>query len=92
MARLTLDSCSVGNSNYNALQISFLRRQARNRSFNLTYVFAKAIDDTSTLGGGVVQIVNDIRAERALSNYDRAPYRLTASVLRFSVAGWPGPE
>jgi hypothetical protein len=62
---------SAGNSIYNALQISFLRRQARNRSFNLTYVLSKSIDDTSTLGGGVVQIVNDIRAERALSNNDQ---------------------
>ncbi len=65
------EDLSVGNSNYNALQVSFLRRQARNRSFNITYVFSKAIDDTSTLGGGVVQIVNDIRAERGLSNYDQ---------------------
>ncbi|HVW85224.1 MAG TPA: hypothetical protein VHB50_11115, partial [Bryobacteraceae bacterium] len=29
---------SAGNSVYNALQISFLHRMARNRSFNLTYV------------------------------------------------------
>lgn len=64
------EDLSVGNSGYNALQFSFLRRQARNRSFNLSYVFAKAIDDTSTLGGGVVQQVNDIKAERGLSNYD----------------------
>ncbi|HKD05014.1 MAG TPA: carboxypeptidase regulatory-like domain-containing protein [Bryobacteraceae bacterium] len=79
---------SVGNSNYNALQVSILRRQARNRSFNLTYVFAKAIDDTSTLGGGVVQIVNDIRAERALSNYD-VRHRLTAS---FQIQSPVGPD
>jgi len=72
------EDLSVGNSNYNALQVSFLRRQARNRSFNLTYVFAKAIDDTSTLGGGVVQIVNDIRAERGLSSYD-VRHRVTAN-------------
>jgi hypothetical protein len=69
---------SVGNSNYNALQVSVMRRQARNRSFNLSYVFSKAIDDTSTLGGGVVQIVNDIRAERGLSNYDTR-HRFTAN-------------
>jgi hypothetical protein len=62
---------SVGNSNYNALQVSFLRRQARNRSFNITYVFSKAIDDTSTLSNSVVQIVNDTKAERGLSNYDQ---------------------
>ncbi len=62
---------SQGNSIYNALTISFLRRMARNRSFNITYIFSKAIDDTSTLGGGVVQIVNDIHAERGLSNNDQ---------------------
>jgi hypothetical protein len=67
---------SAGNSTYNALQISLFRRMARNRNFNLTYVYSKAIDDTSTLGGGVVQIVNDIRAERALSNNDQR-HRLT---------------
>ena len=72
------EDLSVGNSNYNALQVSFLRRQARNRSFNITYVFAKAIDDTSTLGGGVVQIVNDIKAERGLSSYD-VRHRVTAN-------------
>jgi len=76
----------VGNSTYNALQISFLRRQARNRSFNLTYVFAKAIDDTSTLGGGVVQIVNDLAAERALSNYD-VRHRLTGNYQLQSPVG-----
>jgi hypothetical protein len=69
---------SVGNSIYNAAQFSFSRRMARSRSFNLTYVLSKAIDDTSTLGGGVVQIVNNIRAERALSNSDQR-HRFTAN-------------
>jgi hypothetical protein len=82
------EDISVGNSNYNALQLSFLRRQARNRSFNITYVFAKAIDDTSTLGGGVVQIVNDIRAERGLSNYD-VRHRLTAN---YQIQSPVGPD
>jgi hypothetical protein len=76
----------VGNSIYNALQISFLRRQARNRSFNITYVFAKAIDDTSTLGGGVVQMVNDIAAERGLSNND-VRHRVTATYQLQSPVG-----
>ncbi len=79
---------SVGNSNYNALTVSFLRRQARNRSFNLTYVFSKAIDDTSTLGGGVVQIVNDIAAERGLSTYD-VRHRLTAN---YQIQSPVGPD
>jgi hypothetical protein len=62
---------SQGNSIYNALTISFLHRMARGRSFNLTYVFSKAEDDTSTLGGGVVQIVNNIHNEWGLSNNDQ---------------------
>jgi hypothetical protein len=62
---------SAGNSIYNALQVSFLRRMARNRSFNATYVLSKSLDDTSTLGGGVVQIVDNIRGERARSNNDQ---------------------
>jgi hypothetical protein len=62
---------SAGNSIYNAFQVSLLRRMARNRSFNATYVLSKSLDDTSTLGGGVVQDVNNIRAERARSNNDQ---------------------
>ncbi len=62
---------SEGNSIYNALQLSLARRQQRNRSFNLSYTLSHSIDDTSTLGGGVVQIVNNIRNERARSNNDQ---------------------
>ncbi|HXJ39957.1 MAG TPA: hypothetical protein VNH18_11825, partial [Bryobacteraceae bacterium] len=69
---------SAANSIYNAAQVSLLRRMARGRSFNLTYVLSKSIDDSSTLGGGVVQIVNDLGAERALSNNDQR-HRFTAT-------------
>jgi hypothetical protein len=79
---------SQGNSIYNALQVSFLRRMARNRSFNLTYVYSKAIDDTSTLGGGVVQIVNDIKGERGLSNNDMR-HRVT---FNYSIQSPVGPN
>jgi trimeric autotransporter adhesin len=76
---------SQGNSIYNALTVTLMRRMARNRSFNITYILSKAIDDTSTLGGGVVQIVNDIHAERGPSNNDRrhavrADYRIQSPV------------
>jgi len=46
----------------------------------------QAIDDTSTLGGGVVQMVNDIEAERGLSNYD-VRHRVTASYQLQSPVG-----
>jgi len=72
---------SAGNSIYNAAQVSILRRMARNRSFNATYVLSKSLDDTSTLGGGVVQMVDNIRAERARSNNDqRHRFTFTYSV------------
>ncbi len=62
---------SVGNSSYNAAQISLQRRFARGTSFTILYTFSKAIDDSSTLGGGPVLIPNDIGNERALSPTDQ---------------------
>ncbi len=62
---------SVGNSTYNAAQVNFQRRFARGASFQLLYTFSKAIDNSSTLGGGPVYIPNDLAAERALSPTDQ---------------------
>ena len=62
---------SVGNSTYNAVFVRLNRRMARGASFQVQYTFAKAIDDSSTLGGGPVLIPNDISAERALSPTDQ---------------------
>jgi hypothetical protein len=62
---------SVGNSNYNALQLSLARRFSRFVSFQALYTYSKAIDDSSTLGGGAVLIPNDISNERALSPSDQ---------------------
>ncbi len=69
-SEFTYDS-SVGNSTYNAAQVSFQRRFARGASFQILYTFSKAIDDTSTLGGGAVYIPNNLAAERALSPTDQ---------------------
>jgi hypothetical protein len=69
-SEFTFDS-SVGNSTYNALQAQFTRRFARSSSFSALYTFSKAIDDSSTLGGGPVFIPTDIAAERALSPTDQ---------------------
>jgi hypothetical protein len=69
---------SVGNSTYNAFQIQLNRRQARGFSYGITYTYSKAIDDSSTLGGGAVLIPNNISAERALSPTDQR------QVLRFN--------
>jgi hypothetical protein len=62
---------SVGNSTYNAVFVRLNRRFARGASFQLQYTFSKAIDDSSTLGGGPVLIPTDIGAERALSPTDQ---------------------
>lgn len=62
---------SVGNSTYNALQLQLMKRMSHHMSYQILYTFSKAIDDTSTLGGGPVLIPNDIEAERALSPTDQ---------------------
>ncbi|MBS1872053.1 MAG: TonB-dependent receptor [Acidobacteria bacterium] len=74
---------SDANSIYHAARFTLVRRFSRGVSFNLNYLFAKSIDDTSTFGGGVAQNDLDIRAERSLSNFDRrhtfnASYVLTS--------------
>jgi hypothetical protein len=62
---------SLGNSSYNALQLQLQRRFSRFASFAILYTYSKAIDDSSTLGGGPVLIPGDIGAERALSPFDQ---------------------
>jgi hypothetical protein len=62
---------SDANSSYQALRTNLIRRFSRGVSFNINYVFSKAIDDASTFGGGVAQNGMDIEAERSLSNFDR---------------------
>ena len=49
----------------------FTRRFARGTSFTLLYTYSKAIDDSSTLGGGPVLIPGNVGAERALSPFDQ---------------------
>jgi len=61
---------SGADSSYNSARLSLIRRFNRGMSFNIDYVFSKAIDDASTFGGGLVQNEEDIRAERSLSNFD----------------------
>jgi trimeric autotransporter adhesin len=77
-----------GNSIYHALQTRLTRRFRRNISFNLQYNFAKAIDDSSTLGGvgnTVAQNFNDLSAERGLSSFDRRQVFTTTSVMQSPV-------
>ena len=58
---------SIGNSIFHSGSAQLTRRFARGLSGSATYVLQKSIDDTSTLGGGVVQIENNVQAERAVT-------------------------
>ncbi len=58
---------SVGTSISHSGSAQITRRFARGLSGSLTYTLAKSISDSSTLGGGVVQIENNILAERAVT-------------------------
>ncbi len=64
---------SEGNSIYHAGNVRLSRRFRRGVSANLTYTYAKSIDNASTFGGGgatVAQDDRDLRAERGLSSFD----------------------
>jgi len=58
---------SIGNSIFHSGSAQLTRRFARGLSGSGTYTLQKSIDDTSTLGGGVVQIENNVLAERAVT-------------------------
>ncbi len=69
-----------------------MRRFHHSISLNALYQYAKAIDDSSTLGGGVTSVAQnwlDIEAERGLSSFD-IRHQLTASFVWTSPVGTPG--
>ncbi len=83
---------SVGNSIFNALQVRVQRRFNRGISLNLLYQYAKSIDDSSTLGGGVATVAQNwqnIAAERGLSSFD-VRHELTANFVWTSPVAGPG--
>jgi hypothetical protein len=67
---------SIGTSIYHAGSAQLTRRFARGLSGSATYTMTKALSDSSTLGGGVVQIENDIQAERAVTSDPRHTLRI----------------
>ncbi len=82
----------VGNSIFNALHVRLVRRFNHGISFNALYQFAKSIDDSSTLGGGVASVAQnwqDIEAERGLSSFD-IRHQFTGSFVWTSPVGGPG--
>jgi hypothetical protein len=65
---------SEGNSIYHGGHVRLMRRFRRGLSANLTYTFAKSIDNSSTFGGAgntVAQNDKDLHAERGLSSFDQ---------------------
>ncbi|MDA0206193.1 MAG: hypothetical protein O3A53_19975, partial [Acidobacteria bacterium] len=76
---------SLGNSNYHALGVKLLQRNANGLTYLLGYTFSKSIDDTSAIrtnGGDNLFPRNfyDFNNERGLSQFHTSQ-RLTASIL-----------
>jgi len=66
LASIQLDE-SIGTSIYHSGSAQVTRRLAKGFGTSVTYTLAKAISDSSILGSGVVQIENNIAAERAVT-------------------------
>lgn len=91
---------SDANSIYHSGQLRFTRRFSRGLSTNVTYTYAKSLDNASSLGGGgavVAQNDKDLRAERGRSSFDQrhvlswnymisSPVRETGSLFKGSPA------
>src|SRR6185369_403607 len=74
---------SVSNSNYNGIWLTANRRLSRNLTFNTSYTFSKSIDNNSVGSSNPqVQDFRNLRAERALSDFDaRNRFLLSAIYL-----------
>jgi Carboxypeptidase regulatory-like domain len=71
----------TGNSNYNALWVTAVKRLARGLQFNASYTFSKSIDYNSQSSQGVtVQDSYNLRGDRGLSDFD-ARHRFVVSGL-----------
>jgi Carboxypeptidase regulatory-like domain/TonB dependent receptor len=91
---------SVSNSNYNGLWLSANRRLARNLTFNTSYTLSKSIDNNSVGSSNPqVQDFRNLRAERALSDFDARnrfvlsavylmPFQGRGAFLSRLVQGW----
>lgn len=76
---------SIADSTYNSLQVRAVRRYANGLEFLAGYTWSKSIDDASQLFStavdpGFPQNSNNLRAERALSDFD-ARHRFVASYV-----------
>ncbi len=88
---------TAANANYNALQITFTRRFARNFSLLANYTFSKSIDTLSDdpTGAASVSFVNsnDLAQDRAVSGFN-TPHVFSLSwvyqVPEVRLGGWMG--
>ncbi|MEQ1884437.1 MAG: carboxypeptidase regulatory-like domain-containing protein [Bryobacteraceae bacterium] len=81
----------VGNSIYHAGQVRLNRRFRRGTSGSVQYLFAKSIDNSSTLGGAgnsIAQNFYNLSAERGLSSFNRS-HSLTGNFVVNSPVGGP---
>jgi hypothetical protein len=82
-----------GNSIFHAGQVRMTRRFTRGMSAVVLYTFSKSIDDSSTFTGGgsgtMVQYLNDLSLERALSNGSQK-HRLATTYMLSSPVGVHG--
>jgi hypothetical protein len=70
---------SIGNSNYNALQVKVERRMATGLTFLTAYTWSKAISGPADIGGqvgggfyiGAIQDIYNLAAERSISGFDQ---------------------
>lgn len=65
---------SAGNSVFHAGSVRFRKRLGKGIGLSGTYVYAKSIDDASSIGGGGVVVAQnplDISADRGLSSFDQ---------------------
>ena len=86
---------SGANSNRHSGSIEVRRRQRNGFQASVLYTWAKAIDDSSPGGNLIVQNWLDLRAERALSNFDQrhqvtAQFQYTTGMLAGVGGFWDG--
>ncbi|HBY61586.1 MAG TPA: hypothetical protein DEH78_17325 [Solibacterales bacterium] len=61
---------SIGNSNYNSLQVSLRQTRWKNITLNANYTLGKAIDNGSNVRNALPANSNDLGRERGPSNFD----------------------
>jgi len=70
-----------GSSFYNGANISVKKRYSYGLNFQVAYTFGKAIDDSSSFGGGLpIPDANNLRLNRGLADFD-ARHKVAMSLL-----------